>query len=613
MSVLSKVNWLSQQRLDQAHLKANDSFNAADFRAFQKVLSGYSNNYIIRGLEITSVNGLQVVIGVANSVVLCSLDNTASFYVASADESPSVVNVPAGYPNVYIEATCTRLTGTKIDTAFWDPSIPTNSNAAGSEFSAPVDFQEYVSLSISANTTGFSPTSIKIAVVSSNSSSVQTVTPAREMFFRLGSGGATPDPTRNFAWSNSRREPAVTGPASAIGTQSTLNPYLSNDGVGAVNDLAITSLKQWMDAVMTQIKSMMGTPYWYSPFGGSSSGTPPSISLIQYDLQTRSSLSPSSGMVSWNGSVLSGSNQNPTKWRFGYGGVTVQLANAYTDATHQAYPVSSVAFVSPNIPDGSSLYLRLRRESVELSANNAITGGNPVKFGSVAIGSNSANVCVVGIAGDFTGVSVGSYIRRVGDSYFDYLQVLAISSNSTSATPTIYKATGATSVIGGTVDDGRIADGNIDGLIVSAPYAQASIDKYFRFRSLYVSTDLYYSTGQALNQVTNSASDVISANNTDLLFIGTRNGTNFILKDFGTLLSGNNNDTSRSVVNITTGSSAFNVAHGFNNPTADFIWSCYNTTTGAPVIITATQTPTGLTCNAVASGLPLRFLFLRVN
>ena len=612
MAVLSRVNYLSGQRIDIPHLVASDSFNASDFRAFQKVLSGITNNYVIRGLEITAVNGLQVTVGVANTVVLCSLDNTSSFYVAGANESSVLITVPAGYPNIYIEAIAKRSTGTKIDTAFWDPSIPTNSNSAGSEFSAPVDFQEYVSLSISANTTGFSPASIKIAVVSSSSSQVTTVTNARESFFRLGSGGAVPNPSNNFSWSKNRLEPSSTGPAASIGTQSSTNPYFNNDGTGLVNDLGISSLKQWMDAVMTQIKVMNGTPYWYSPFGGSSSGTPPSVTLAQYDNQGRVSLSPSSGMVSWNGTVLSGTNNNPTAWRFSYGGVKVSLANAFIDTTHRFFPPTPVAFVSPTVPDGSSLFLRLRRELVSPTINNVANGGNSVKFGSVAIGGNAANICILGLAGDFTDLSIGSYIRRVGDMYFDYIQVVGISSGSTTGSPTIFKATGST-VVGGTVDDGRIADATIDGIFVSVPYSVPTVDKYLHFKAYYSSLDLYYTAGAAQNQVTNSAGDLISGNNADLLLIGSRNGANFILKDFGTLLSGNNNDNSRRVVAYTTGASTFTIAHGFVNPTVDFMWSCYNATTGAPIPITATQTLTGLSCNAMTAGLSLRFLFLRIN
>lgn len=612
MAVLSRVNYLSGQRLDIPHLLATDSFNASDLRAFQKVLSGITNNYVIRGLEVIAINGLQVTIGVSNTVVLATLDNTSSFYVASNSEPAVNITVPAGYPNIYIEAIAKRTTGTKIDTSFWDPSIPTNTNPSGSEFSAPVDFQEYVSLSISANTTGFSPTSIKIAVVSSSSSQVMTVTNAREMFFRLGTGGAVPNPSNNFNWSKNRVEPTYTGPATAIGTQSSSNPYFSNDGTGLVNDLGISSLKQWMDAVMTQMKIMNGTPYWYSPFGGSSSGTPPSVTLAQYDNQGRVSLSPSSGMVNWNGTVLSGTTGSPTVWRFSYGGVKVSIANAFTDANHRWYPTPAVAFASPTIPDGSSLFLRLRREMVGPSINNSVLGGNQVSFGGVAIGSNPSNICVVGIAGDFTGLSIGTYIRRVGDMYFDYVQIVGFASNSSTLSPTIYKATGS-SITGGTIDDGRIADNTIDGLFVASAYSSPTIDKYLHFRAHYTSQDLYYTSGSTLNQVTNSVGDIISGNNADLLMIGARNGSNFILRDFGTLLAGNNNDNSRSVVAYTTSSSTFNIAHGFSNPTADFIWSCYRTDTGAPVAVTAVQTSVGLTCNAMTSGLSLRFLFLRVN
>jgi hypothetical protein len=566
-----------------------DSFNAADFRAFQKVFAGISNNYIIRGLEITAVTGLSATIGIANSAVFCGLDNTSSFYVAGSDEQPVTVTVPGGYPNIYIEAVCQRVTGTKVNTAFWDPSIPTNTNSAGSEFLAPADFQEFVQLVISSNTTGFSPTSIKIAVVSTSSSAILTVTPAREMFYRLGTGGAIPNPNNSFGWSNNRRDAVVTGPASSIGTQNSNNPYLSSDGVGAVNDFAITSIKQWMDAVMSSIKSLNGTPYWFMPFGGTSGGTAPSLSLFQYDstfnrMLIRNHLS----AISWSSSSdfkLRGLGTVPTQWEYAFGGIVINLGNVF-DAGKRTF--TDPDFVSPVVGDKSALYLKLNREYVPIPANNSAFGGNTVSFGQSAIGSNAANICIVGNAGDFTGIALGDYIRRVGDPYFSYVRVNAIISGSKTSTTTVIKtsdstATGTTV----TVADGTVATSSIDGLIVDTAYSTPTSDKYYTFQTSYDSSSLYSSQSPSFFTAINSASTVIPLNNLDLMIVGIRSGNNFNLEGFGVLSGNQNTDTSSSVVSVSTSTSATtSVPHGFAIPTMNYIFQAYDTT-GSPVVPSA--------------------------
>lgn len=597
MSVLARVNYLSQQRLDQSHLMGTDSFNAADFRAFQKVFAGIANNYIIRGLEITSVAGLSATIGLANSAIFCGLDNTSPFYIASADEPPVTITVPGGYPNIYIEAACQRVTGTKVNTAFWDPSIPTNNNSAGSEFLAPADFQEYVQLVITSNTTGFSPTSIKIAVVSTSSSAILTVTPAREMFYRLGTGGATPNPNNNFGWSNNRHDAVVTGPASAIGTQNINNPYLSADGVGAVNDFAITSIKQWMDAVMTAIKSINGTPYWFMPFGGTSGGTNPSLSLFQYDsMNNRMLVRNHLSAVSWSSSAdfkLRGLGTIPTQWEYAFGGIVINLGNTF-DVGKRIF--TDPDFVSPVVGDKSGLYLRLNREYVPVAANNSSLGGNQVSFGQTAIGSNPVSNCIIGNAGDFTGIALGDYIRRVGDPYFSYVRVNAIVSGSKTVSTTVIKtsdspATG-TSV---TIADGTIATSLIDGLIVDTAFAVPSSDKYYTFQTSYDSTSLYVSQSPSFFTAINSLSTVIPLNNLDLMIVGIRSGNNFNLEGFGTLSGTQNTDTSSSVVSVTTSTSATtSVPHGFSIPTMNYMFQAYDTT-GSPVI------PSTVTVNSITT------------
>jgi hypothetical protein len=610
MSVLSRVNLQSQQRIDLSHLSGMDSFNAADFRMFQKILGGQDVNYVIRGLEIVSVSGLQVTIGVANSIVLANLDNVASFYVASPSESATVLTISSGVTNAYIEATLTRVTGTKVNTAFWDPSSPSNTNSAGSEFLSPSDFQEYVQLNFSVNTTGFTGSAIKIAIVSSNSSQVTTITPAREMFFRLGTGGAIANPDYNYPWSATRSEPVITGNASAIGTSSPLNPYYKSDGVGSVNDYDITSLKQWMNAVMSQIKAMNGTPYWYSSIARGTSGSAINSSALFYNDgdQRVSILGADQGLVRWSSgtaNTLSGTTGTPTKWVFTFGKVTVNLADAYTAGT-RAYPATPAAFVSPVVPDGYSLFLKLRREYLPSTVNNASTGGSVVNFATLPITGQTQARCVVGSAGDFTGIAVGDYIRRISGGFYDYVQIVSIVTGASTGTPTVVSTAGT------------IAGSTVDGLVVASDYTVANTSKFLTMVSNHISTDLYISSGSRLYTVTNSVGDTVSMHNMDLVLIGTRVGTGFILKDFGTLLPNCTSDRSTSYVDATSNTgAAWTVNHGFLNPTVNFTWQAMNMTNPAaptPVALVMTSmSSTGITFASFSPATPVRILFQRIG
>lgn len=610
MSVLSRVNLQSQQRVDLSHLSAMDSFNAADFRMFQKILGGQDTNYIIRGLEIVSVSGLQVTIGVANSVVLANLDNVASFYVASPSESATVLTISSNVTNAYIEATLTRVTGTKVNTAFWDPSSPSNTNSAGSEFLSPSDFQEYVQLNFSVNTTGFTGSAIKIAIVSSNANQVTTITPAREMFFRLGTGGAVANPDYSYPWASTRAEPVVTGNASAIGTATTLNPYYKSDGVGSVNDFDITSMKQWMNAVMSQIKAMNGTPYWYSSIARGTSGSAINSSALFYnDNDQRISLySADQGLVKWSSgtaNTLSGTTGTPTKWVFTFGKVQVNLADAYTAGT-RAYPVTPAAFVSPVVPDGYSLFLKLRREYLPSTVNGASTGGATVNFGTVGITGQVQARCVVGVAGDFNGIAVGDYIRRISGGFYDYVQIASIVTGATTGTPSVVSTAGT------------IAGATVDGLVAASDYTTANTSKFLTMVSNHISTDLYISSGSRLYTVTNSVGDTVSMHNMDLVLIGTRSGTGFILKDFGTLLPNCSSDRSTSFVDATSSTSAnWTVNHGFLNPTVNYTWQAMNMTNPSaptPVALTMTSmSSTGITFASLSPATPVRILFQRIG
>jgi hypothetical protein len=86
---------------------------------------------------------------------------------------------------------------------------------------------------------------------------VISIQDARDMMFRLGSGGLNPNPLSQYNWRkeptsiHSRKEPNTT-------MTNALDPNPFKGG-----DKNIQSLKEWMDAVMTKLSELGGTTYWY--------------------------------------------------------------------------------------------------------------------------------------------------------------------------------------------------------------------------------------------------------------------------------------------------------------------------------------------------------------
>lgn len=108
---------------------------------------------------------------------------------------------------------------------------------------------------ISTTDFGSTPHICPIAKVETNASNtVVKVEDARQMFFRLGSGGANPDRNALFSWLGGRTE------TSESATTSAPNPNLFTNG-----DKVISSLKGSLDAIMNRLWELGGGEHWYSP------------------------------------------------------------------------------------------------------------------------------------------------------------------------------------------------------------------------------------------------------------------------------------------------------------------------------------------------------------
>src|SRR5208337_3944437 len=97
------------------------------------------------------------------------------------------------------------------------------------------------------------------------------ITKATNDLFRLGTGGANPNPGNSWTWGNlSNPQPGALNPIQEwVNTDFTVtsNPVTVAPGAFAeafqLGDFSIKSLKNWMDAIMTRIKDITSSYYWY--------------------------------------------------------------------------------------------------------------------------------------------------------------------------------------------------------------------------------------------------------------------------------------------------------------------------------------------------------------
>jgi hypothetical protein len=266
MAVLQRVALYPNERLDIPDARSLEGFSLNDWRFFIKgIMAGQS--YVIQGFEVSNYANIFLVPGFKlrlNTVALLHPNATsqaAGFYITNGQEPDATVTLSSNAVN-YVEADMTTLSGTPDVRAFWDPGA---NSGAGGEYTDTIDTVINLQLTVASNVSGFTSGKIPLYKVTTNTSGVVTsLTDCRPMFFRLGTGGNSPDPFASYAWpslpsaSKARQEGAVT-----VTTATTSNAPFQG------GDKNIKTLKEWMDAVMTVIREIKGTTYWYTGTTGS--------------------------------------------------------------------------------------------------------------------------------------------------------------------------------------------------------------------------------------------------------------------------------------------------------------------------------------------------------
>ena len=273
MAILQRVALLPNQRFDTPDARAIEAYSLNDWRYF---LQGFmaDQSYVLTGFEVSNYATVFLVAGIkikVSEVALFHSEATtqaSGFYVSSGTESDISVSLSSSATN-FIECDLTTLSGTPDVRAFWDQAA---NGGAGAEYTDTIDTVNNLEITITSNISGFTPGKIPLyKAVTDTGGVVTTLTDCRNLFFRLGTGGNSPNPLADYSWpavpdlAHSRLENAV----STSTATATNQPFLGGDK-------NLKTFKDWMDAVMTSIKEIKGTPFWYqAAAGGSGAGSVP--------------------------------------------------------------------------------------------------------------------------------------------------------------------------------------------------------------------------------------------------------------------------------------------------------------------------------------------------
>lgn len=260
MAVLRQNNWLGQQRIDIPQLRITESSICADFDVLAGRIIAGMTPMVIQGFDTITVGmtgqpASTLQINVANSLVMHP----------TATESGTIFWVPANRAVEVLGASNTRVKGGFTANAVNYVGIDLNRSADATtadlvQFLNPqtnletpksvplgrtLDYTFFISTQDFSATPGLCPICI-ITTDSSNNIVSNGIVDARELFYRLGSGGSVPNTAFKYSWPGGRTE---TG---------------NNTDFG-VGDKAIGSMKDWADAIMTRLWELGGGSYWYSP------------------------------------------------------------------------------------------------------------------------------------------------------------------------------------------------------------------------------------------------------------------------------------------------------------------------------------------------------------
>jgi len=261
MAVKRSMNWLGAQRVDVPHLRMVESAVAADFQTLSGTVMAGSRALVVWGFNL--LNSGAAVGTAAGSLVLHTAGG--SLLHATATEAGAIYAVVSNQPDEVLGATNPAF-GTSVIGTFTpgttnyvgvdlvrtadistEDAVVFRSLGTGQEFTQTVPLARTTNYVIHISTTDFSftPELAPICkVVTDANNNVVSITDCRNQFFRLGTGGVTPNVLSTYTWSN-RNEGALSDKFSG-------------------GDKDIQSQYDWNRAIMSRVWEVGGGEHWYS-------------------------------------------------------------------------------------------------------------------------------------------------------------------------------------------------------------------------------------------------------------------------------------------------------------------------------------------------------------
>jgi hypothetical protein len=261
MAVLGRVLFSSGERVDLPDLLSIDSYGAGDWRYFMQSIVGTSKPYILTGFDVISPEAAISLptcsIRVADSIVYYPASAAGPFFYGlpegDVNSEPLVPQLRANTAN-YVYLTLSTFNTASDTRALWDPD---RNGGAGAEFTQDINTESVIQAQVNVSTGSFPVNTVPIAIITMGPSTILSIQDARDMLFRLGTGGLNPNPLNTYSFrdlpssSYARSEPNTT-----ISNLSDPNPFQGGDK-------NVKTLKEWMDLVMTKLRELGGTKYWY--------------------------------------------------------------------------------------------------------------------------------------------------------------------------------------------------------------------------------------------------------------------------------------------------------------------------------------------------------------
>jgi hypothetical protein len=346
MSILSRPLIHPAQRFDLedfrfllSQLRADAKYNIAKFWS--------PRTYILQGFSVISTSSGSVTIEQAGGA-LVNASNTGSFswFSETSTAADLIVTTTEGLTfgtRNYIELSLKTEDGVPLSRAIWDASLQ---SGLGEEFSQIVNTVTDMEVEAVARLGGFSAgdDTIPVAIIDVDGGGNSTlILDARNLFFRLGTAA---DPENEFTWGSrvdselimtvssvvgtfqvgetitfDGTETAVVTDISALGSGELRANRLSANTITATDpivglssgatctldlvrqafngaDKDIANVKDSLNAIMTEIKHIKGTNFWFELSSSSISGLSSFLNSVISPISTNAS-------VFWDGSDLS--------------------------------------------------------------------------------------------------------------------------------------------------------------------------------------------------------------------------------------------------------------------------------------------------------------------